>query len=40
MVKKTYKGDDLSKKKLDGKRDGSKYEKYEKEYRKKKKGKK
>jgi len=34
--KKTYKGDDLSKKKQDRKRDGSKYEKWEKDYRKKK----
>jgi len=38
--KKTYKGDDLTKKKLDRKRDGSKYEPWEKEYRKKKKKKK
>lgn len=30
MVKKKYKGDDLSKKKLDRKRSGSKYEKWEK----------
>ena len=36
MAKKTYKGDDLSKKGQDRKRDGSGYEKWEEEYRKKK----
>ncbi len=35
--KKEYKGDDLTKKKQDGKRDGSGYEKWEKDYRTKKK---
>jgi hypothetical protein len=40
MAKKTYKGDNLSKKKQDSKKDGSKYEKWEKNYRKKKKKKK
>jgi len=33
--KKIYKGDDLTKKKQDRKRDGSGYEKWEKNYRKK-----
>lgn len=37
MAKKIYKGDDLRKKKQDQKRDGSKYEKWEKSYRDKKK---
>ncbi len=35
--KKYYKGDDLTKKKRDRKRDGSGYEEWEKNYRKKKK---
>lgn len=35
--KKTYKNDDLTKKKQDAKRDGSKYEKWEKDSRDKKK---
>lgn len=40
MTKKTYKGDDLDKKKLDAKRDGSGYEPWEKKYRDDKKKKK
>lgn len=37
---KIYKGDDLSKKKLDSQRDGSKYEEWEKKSREEKKKKK
>ena len=37
--KKTYKGDNLKKKKLDRKRDGSKYEKWEKPKNKRRKSK-
>lgn len=35
MAKKNYKGDDLNKKGEDAKRDGSKYEPWEKKYREK-----